>query len=55
MIEILEGLGLGSIGNPAVLNSIGRFMTISMGASMKNIDIESIKKELINKGYIIKE
>jgi hypothetical protein len=54
MIVIFKKFGLGSIDDPAVLNSIGRFMTPAMGAAMKGIDIEIIKKELNSKGYIIK-
>ncbi|AUS95523.1 hypothetical protein CDQ84_11420 [Clostridium thermosuccinogenes] len=51
IIEIMKELGFESIGNPAMLNTAGRFMTIPKGAEMKNISLDKIKEVLISKGY----
>lgn len=55
VIEIMKELGFDNIGNPAMLNTAGRFMTISKGAAMKNISLEHIKDVFINKGFIMIE
>lgn len=49
--EVLYKLGFEDIIKPGMLNTAGRFMTISMGASMKKIDIEVIKKSFQEAGY----
>jgi Domain of unknown function (DUF1858). len=54
VIEIMKELGFESISNPATLNTVGRFVTITKGAEMKGIQIERIKDEFIKRGYIIK-
>lgn len=55
IIEIMKELGFESIGNPAMLNTAGRFMTITKGAAMKNISLEKIKEVFQEKGYEISE
>ena len=55
VIEIMKNLGFESITNPGMLNTAGRFMTISKGAAMKNISIDKIKEEFAKKGYEIIE
>lgn len=52
--EILKGLGFAQITNPAMLRTMGKFMTLTKGAAMKGIDIEDIKKAFIEKGYQVK-
>ncbi len=54
-IEIMKELGFESIANPAMLNTVGRFMTIPKGAAMKNISLDKIKEVFIGRGYEIKE
>jgi Domain of unknown function (DUF1858). len=54
IIEIMKELGFESISNPAMLNAVGRFMTIPKGAEMKGITIEKIKDEFIRRGYSVK-
>ncbi|NLM51497.1 MAG: DUF1858 domain-containing protein [Firmicutes bacterium] len=53
--EIMKALGFENITNPAMLNSVGRFMTIPQGAAMRGIDLEKIKMEFRNRGYTISE
>lgn len=55
LVEIMKELGFDQITNPAMLNTVGRFMTIPKGAAMKGINLEKIKDTLIKKGYNIKE
>lgn len=55
VIEIMKSLGFDMITNPAMLNTAGRFMTISKGAAMKNIPMDRIKEEFAKKGYEIIE
>ncbi len=55
IVDIMKALGFDSIGNPAMLNTAGRFMTIPKGAAMKKINLDHIKEILINKGYDITE
>lgn len=54
VIEIMKELGFESISNPKMLNTVGRFMTITKGAEMKGIQIERIKDEFIKRGYSVK-
>lgn len=54
VIEIMRELGFESISNPKMLNTVGRFMTITKGAEMKGIQIERIKDEFIKRGYSVK-
>lgn len=53
--EIMKELGFDNITNPAMLNTMGRFMTIPKGAAMRGIDLEKIKTEFRKRGYIIIE
>ncbi len=55
VIKIMKELGFDNIGNPGMLNTAGRFMTIPKGAAMKNINIDIIKEHFMNKGYTISE
>lgn len=53
VIEIMEDLGFHDITNPKILNTMGRFMTIAKGATMKKIPMDKIKDEFRKKGYEI--
>lgn len=53
--EIMKELGFESITNPAMLNTVGRFMTVKKGSVMKNIDLDKIKEAFRSKGFEIKE
>jgi hypothetical protein len=55
MISIMTELGFESITNPAMLNTVGRMMTIYKGAKMKGIEISVIKQKLIENGFEVKE
>lgn len=53
IIEIMKDLGFDNIVKPGNLNTLGRFMTIPKGARMKNIDLETIRREFAGRGYEI--
>lgn len=55
IVDIMYGYGFHDIVKPGMLKTAGRFMTIPKGAAMKKLDLEVIKKDLINKGYEIIE
>ena len=54
LIEVLADLGFKDITKPGMLGSVGRIMTITKGASMKNIDLDLIKKKLEEQGFSVK-
>jgi len=49
--EILSSLGFEHIIDPAMLNTVGRMMTIPKGSRMKNIEMEKIKEMFGDKGF----
>ena len=49
----MQEIGFKDITNRAMLNTAGRFMTISKGAAMKNIDIDIIKQAFEAKGFSV--
>lgn len=53
IIEIMEGIGFKDITKKGMLNTAGRIMTVPKGAMMKGIEMETIKKEFENKGFLI--
>ena len=53
--QVLYDLGLKDIKNPAVLNTMGKYMTIPKGAKMKKIELQTIVIQLNKMGFIIKE
>jgi hypothetical protein len=55
IIEVMKELGFDSIANPAMLNTMGKFMTIPKGAAMKKIDLNLIKDNFAKRGYTILE
>ena len=55
IMGIMNELGFKSITNPAMLNTVGRYMTIPKGAAMKGIDLDKIKEAFQQRGYGIIE
>jgi len=53
--EIMKEIGFENIANPAMLKSVGCFMTIPKGAAMKGIDLNRIRKTFREKGYQVLE
>ncbi|MGX7393833.1 DUF1858 domain-containing protein [Carnobacterium mobile] len=53
--QVLFDLGLKDIQNPAMLNTVGRYMTIPKGAKMKKVDLNNIIHQLNQLGFIIEE
>lgn len=53
--EIMKELGFDNITNPAMLNTMGRYMTIPKGAAMKGIGLDKIKEVFAEKGYVISQ
>ncbi|SEK19978.1 protein of unknown function [Carnobacterium iners] len=53
--QVLYDMGLKDIKNPAVLNTMGRYMTIPKGAKMKKVELKTIVIQLNKMGFIIKE
>ncbi|MEG0268270.1 MAG: DUF1858 domain-containing protein [Carnobacterium sp.] len=53
--QVLYDLGLKDIKNPAILNTMGKYMTIPKGAKMKKIELQTIIIQLNKMGFIIKE
>jgi hypothetical protein len=54
VMEIMKNLGFESL-SPAMLATAGRFMTIPMGAKMKNLDLDLIIQEFEKRGYEVKK
>lgn len=55
VIEIMKELGFENITNPAMLNTVGRYMTISKGAAVKGINLDKIREVFAEKGYVISQ
>ena len=53
--KILEEIGFKDIAKPAMISTVGRYMTIPKGAKGKGFNIDDIKAEFIKRGYEIKE
>ena len=51
----MEELGFKDITKPGMLNTAGRFMTLSKGAAMKGINMAVIREELMKHGFSIQE
>ena len=52
VIDIMVNLGFDEIKKPAMLNSVGRIMTIPKGAKSKGISIPVVIAELIKNGNL---
>lgn len=53
--EIMKELGFDNITNPAMLNTVGRYMTIPKGAAMKGVSLDKIKEVFVEKGFEISQ
>lgn len=53
--ELLSKIGFPDITKPGMITTVGRFMTIQKGATMKKLDLETIKSILLEHGYEVKE
>ncbi len=53
--NIMQEIGFKDITNPAMLNTAGRVMTIPKGASMKKIDLNTIKQIFRDHGFAVIE
>lgn len=51
VVQIMQEIGFEDIANPAMLNTVGRFMTIAKGSEMKKIDMDTIKQAFEAKGF----
>jgi hypothetical protein len=51
--QILHDLGFTDITRPGMLVSVGRFMTLVKGAAAKKIDIEVLKQQLEEQGFVV--
>jgi DUF438 domain-containing protein len=51
LVDIMKGLGFSEIAKPAMLNSVGRIMTIPKGAKMKRIPMMDVVTTLIRSGF----
>ncbi len=55
LIGIMRQLGFAEITKPGMLATVGRLMTIPKGAAMRGIDMETIRKTLVENGFDVTE
>ena len=55
LIAILEEIGFRDITKPGMMATAGRFMTIPKGAALKKLDLDTIKQQLYEHGFSVKE
>ena len=55
IVEVLHALGFHEIVKPGMINSVGRFVTLKQGASLRKIDLNKLVATLKQKGFIFKE
>lgn len=55
LLAILHDIGFSDITKPGMLNTAGRFMTLTKGAAMKKISMETIVRTLLEHGYDVLE
>lgn len=53
--EIMVSLGFKHIANAAMLNTIGRFVTIKEGAKMQKIDMDLVESTFKENNFILEE
>ena len=54
LVNVLSDLGFSDITGPGMLQTAGRFMTLTKGAAMKGINMETIRARFIELGYDLK-
>ncbi len=55
LVDILVQIGFKDVKQPALLNTVGKIMTLKKGAKLKGIPYQKIKEHLKEAGYCIKE
>lgn len=55
LITILREFGFVEITKPGMLYTVGRFMKLKQGCSLRKIDYHEVVAKLKTQGYIIKE
>ncbi len=55
IVEILKNIGFTEIIKPGMISTMGRFMTLKQGCSLRKIDYDQLKTRLSEQGYILKE
>lgn len=53
LVAILQGLGFESIGNPIMMKTAARIMTLPKAAQMKGVPLETIIAALEEAGYVV--
>lgn len=51
IVPVMVGMGLDGVTDPALLNTVGRFMTLEKGARMKHIPLETLVQTLEDAGF----
>lgn len=55
IINILSEIGFKEITKPGMIASVGRFMTLKQGCSLRKINYDYVKETLYKNGYLLKE
>lgn len=55
IVDLMVQLGFSDIAKPGMLSTVGRVMTLSKGAKMKNIDLNIINNTFRAAGFEIDE
>ena len=53
IMNILSDMGFTDITKPGMLNTVGRFMTLDKGASLKKLNLDELIDKLNNHGFQI--
>ncbi|HHX00050.1 MAG TPA: DUF1858 domain-containing protein [Acholeplasmataceae bacterium] len=53
--DIMLDLGFKHIVDPMMLNTVGRFMTIKLGAKKHKLELEAVKEKFLEKGFILED
>ncbi len=53
--DVLCAIGFVDIVKPGMLNTVGRFVTLKQGCSMRHIDVDFLKKGLEAAGFTVEE
>jgi len=53
--EIMVSLGFKHIADPAMLNTVGRIITIKKGVQKHKLDLEMVKETFLKEGFILED
>lgn len=53
--DIMLSLGFTHIVDPLMLNTVGRFMTIKLGAKKHKLELETVKERFLEKGFTLED